>query len=312
MACKSFIHKYAFGALAAVMMAAGAAPMVFGADDGRLFAYPDVPENKNILSERCNYLVYHFWDRANLTTAFSSRQKLHNALGDWFGFMPYATADTVHLAIDRLIEKVGKSGPNTLTLAQMAEAWVYSDTSEIRSEELYLPFAKAAAGHKKISKAERQRFAAQAKVIETSGLNASLPAGLRFKGRDGRSMSIGDIKGESILLGFVDPTCGDCTLDMVRLSADPNVRDLTASGEMTIVMLYGDEPDSQWEAKAATLPESWIVGAMPDADEYFDLSVTPSYYFLGSGYKIVAKQLVIDQILAAAAGVNSRRSREKK
>lgn len=306
------IHRYALGAFTAVVAGCCLAPSAKCADDGRLFPYPDVPEEKTILSERCNHLVYHFWDRANLTTMFSSRQKLHNAIGNWFGFMPYATADTVHISIDALISKVSKSGPNTLTLAQMAEAWVYSDTSEIQSEELYLPFAKAAANHKKISKAERQRFAAQAKVIETSGLNATLPSNLRFKSSDGKTMTIGDLRGESILLAFVDPSCSDCTLDIVRLSADPNVRDMTARGEMTIVMLYADEPDELWTTKTATMPDNWITGTMPDADEYFDLSVIPSYYILGPDYKVVAKQLIADQILAGAARVNSRRARENK
>ena len=72
--------------------------------------------------------------------------------------------DTVHMAVDRLIDKVKKSGPNTLTLAQMAERWLWADSAEILSEEIYLPFAKAAATHKKISNADRARFASHVKT----------------------------------------------------------------------------------------------------------------------------------------------------
>lgn len=279
------------------------------AADGDLFEYPKVPEDKNILSERCNYLVYHFWDKANLTTVFSSKQKLHNTLGDWFGFMPYATADTVHMAIDKLIEKVSKNGPNTLTLAEMAEAWVYSDTAEMRSEELYLPFAKAAATHKKIGKAERARLAAQVKVIESSAVGATVDPALRFKDRNGSGKSFGDITGESILVGFVDPMCSDCQLDMVRLSANTHIRDMVDRGELTIVLIYPDDSNERWEAKVATMPENWIAGTMPDADEYFDISAIPAYYFLDATHKIIAKNLPVDQVIAAAENVNLRRKK---
>lgn len=302
------IFRYGRRVAAFVALTAICSP-VLEAADGDLFKYPEVPADKVTLSERCNYLVYHFWDKANLTAVFSSRQKLHNTIGDWFGFMPYATADTVHMSIDRLIGKVSKNGPNTLTLAEMAEAWVYSDTSEMRSEELYLPFAKAASTHKKISKAERERFLAQVKVIETSGLGATLPVTLKFKNRDGQEMSIGDIMGNSILLAFVDPLCSDCQLDMVRLSADPNVKDLIQCGEMTVVMLYADKPNERWDSKVASMPAEWIAGTMPDADEHFDLTLIPTYYFLDGDYKVIAKDLVADQILSAAAVANARRKK---
>lgn len=300
------VSKYILKAAFAAVLTLFAAPLLRAAD-GDLFPYPKVPDDKVTLSERCNYLVHHFWDKANTTAMFSSRQKLRGTFGDWVGFMPYATADTVHLSIDRLIEKVSKNGPNTLALAEIAEGWLYSDTSEIYSEELYLPFAKAAATHKKIGKAEKERLAAQVKVIESSGLYATVPADIRFTASDGTQMRIGDLKGRSILLAFVDPMCSDCQLDMVRLAADPNIRDLTASGDMTVVMLYASRPDERWQAKVAQMPEGWISGTMPDADEYFDLSAIPAYHLLNSEHKVMAKRLVADDLLQAAMNTVLRR-----
>lgn len=280
------------------------------AKDGELFKYPDVPESKTRLDERCNFLVFHFWDKANLTTAFSSRQKFHNTLGDWFNIMPYATADTVHMAISNLIEKVGKKPENLSALARMAEAWVYSDTSDIHSEELYLPFAQAAAASKKVSKAERQRFAAQVKVIESSGLNATVPAEIQFTDRAGSNRTLGSVVAQQILLAFLNPGCNDCDLDLVRLKVNSDIRELVDAGVLAVILLKPDDADEEWAAEVSRMPESWIVGTFPDADEYFDLSRIPSYYMLDSRRKVLAKDLTMEQLMNISAAVNAARKRQ--
>ncbi|MDE7031731.1 MAG: DUF5106 domain-containing protein, partial [Muribaculaceae bacterium] len=63
--------------------------------DNTLFTYPQAPDELTTLYQRCNYLVDHFWDRCNYSTAFLNKKKLNDAFGHWIGFMPYATADTV-------------------------------------------------------------------------------------------------------------------------------------------------------------------------------------------------------------------------
>ncbi|MDE6311056.1 MAG: DUF5106 domain-containing protein [Muribaculaceae bacterium] len=275
--------------------------------DGELFKYPEVPNDKVLLSERCNYLVYHFWDKANLTTAFSARQKLSNALNDWFNLMPYATADTVHISLDALITKVSKNPANLRTLAELAEGLVYSDTSEIRSEEIYLPFAQAVATNKKLSKADRARFTRQVQVMESSAIGASVPESVSFTDLEGNKRRLRDVEGMSVLLYFVDPTCSDCTLATVRLAADQHLAELTDAGEMAVVMIYADEPDEQWKAKAATMPARWIKGTMPDADEYFDITTVPTNYLLDDKGTVVSRNVSVDQIMAAAANVNMRK-----
>lgn len=276
--------------------------------DGRLFPYPVIPEEKQILSERCNYMVDHFWDRAELKTAFSSRDKLSAAFGYWINVMPYASADTVHMAIDRLIGRVSKSAPQTLALAQIAEGWLHSDTSEVKSDELYLPFARAAAANKKIPAADRERFRAQVKVMESSAINAIVPGTLRFKDRSGANRTLADVIGrEATLIVFADPDCYDCTLALTRLSADFNTGQLLDSQRLEILVLYPDEASEQWNAKAASLPENWTVGTMPDADEYFEIPQTPVYYFLDSEGKVLARPVEEARILHAFGVMNASR-----
>ena len=98
-----------------------------------------------MLRERCNFIVYHFWERADFKKVFERPEGLNAAFGDWISFMPYCAADTAHLAIKNLLKDVSKDSKKLLRTAQMAENWTYSDTAEIVSDELYMPFAAGGA-----------------------------------------------------------------------------------------------------------------------------------------------------------------------
>ena len=42
--------------------------------DNTLFTYPQAPDELTTLYQRCNYLVDHFWDRCNYSTAFLNKK----------------------------------------------------------------------------------------------------------------------------------------------------------------------------------------------------------------------------------------------
>ena len=270
------------------------------AKSGELFIYPTPPDTMQALQPRCDYIVTRFWERCNFGTAFDKYPaQLNAAFGDWVAIMPHASADSVHVAIERLLARFAKKGPETLALATMAENWLYSDTAEITSEEVYLPFAKAAASHKKIGKAERARFESQVRIIESSSVGARVPA-IPFVKADGSKGTLDDVHSGSVLLFFNDPDCLDCTMARIRLSADPNTAQLIERGELSVVSVYpGETDDDNWEkAKASTHP-AWVTVAMPDAYDYFDLRSTPLFVFLNSRHKVLATGLDIDHLLNA-------------
>lgn len=264
-----------------------------------LFPLPQAPDYMTSLQQRSNYIVYHYWDQANLGTAFSSRAKLNSALGTWFGLMPYASADTAHLAVNTLLDKLKKKPENLLTLAQMAEGWLWADTSEMHSDELYLPFAKAAATQKKLSQADRARFAAQAKIIESSSPGLKLPP-MRLVAPTGEKSQLSDTTGRPMVLLFMDPDCTDCRMAKVRLANDYTTKQLVAAGKLDIVSIYpGNSNDPAWTAWAAEAPEGWRTVAAPDADEYFDLRISPAIYFVAPDGTILAKNININNLIHA-------------
>lgn len=270
------------------------------ASDGDIFPYPVPPQDMTRLDERCDYLVSQFWRGCDLKSAMSKREKLNSTFGDWISFMPYASADTVHAAIERLLASVAKSGPMTLELARMAEGWVYSDSAEIYSEEIYFPFAKAAATNKKISAAERARFENQVRIIENSALGNTVKT-LDYTTPDGKKGSINDIHTQMVVVMFNDHDCDSCTLARVRLSADHNANALLRNNILTIMCIEPNEASDEWRASAAGFPEEWVTGCWDEADSYFALPSSPTIYILNSRHKVLAKDVKIDGLLAALA-----------
>lgn len=272
--------------------------------DGDLFPYPVPPADMEMLGERCDYLVSHFWDRCNFKTAFSTTEKLNNTFGDWVSFMPYATADTVHNAITRLLETVKKSGPQTLGLARIAEGWTYSDTTTLFSEEIYYPFAVAAANHKKISAADKARFQSHVRIMDNTRVGSKVEH-LDYTTADGTKHSLGEAHTQIIVIFFNDSDCDNCALARIRLSADINATALQRAGLLTVLSIQPGDVTEEWLTAAASYPAEWINGVSEDADEYFAIRSTPDFYLLDSRHRLLAKNFDIEGLLAALARLRS-------
>ncbi len=276
--------------------------------ENHLFIYPTPPDTMTNLQPRCDYLVSHFWDRCNFDNAFRNPAGMNIAFRDWVYMIEHASADTVHSSINRLLGRFSKKGPETLALAQLAETWLYGD-SGIVSEEVYLPFAQAVVNNKKIKAVDKARYASHVQIIESSALGANVPD-LTFIRPDGSTGNLGEITGSSVLIFINDPDCDDCNTARVRLAADYNANELIRRGELTIVSVYPGEPDTEWHAAVSSYPQSWVVCAIPDADEYFSMRTTPAFFFLNSRHKVLAKDLSTDYLLGAFRVANIHSSRQ--
>ncbi len=264
------------------------------------FPYPTPPESLTTLGDRTSYLVEHFWDRCDLKSAFSARAKLAGAFNDYVSFMPYADAEVVHRSIDKLISQVKKDPKHLLILGEMAENALYGDSAEMVSDEAYLPFAKAVAGCKKIPGEQRARFEHQARVLAQSQTGQVFPE-LQLTGADGTAKNISAITTPYTIVFINDPDCSDCRMARVRLATNYDAQRLINSGSLTIVSVYPDAPDELWSESIADYPATWVVTASADVDDRVDMRSTPTFYFLDSAKKIVAKNIPVDNIINALA-----------
>lgn len=270
------------------------------------FEYPKVPDNLESLGDRSDFFIENFWKRCNLKSAFSSRQKMEEAFRDYVSFMPFADAGVVHNSIDRLISEVKKNPKNLLTLGEIAEATLYSDTAKLVCDECYLPFAKAIAENRKISKAEKARFEYQASALEGSQVGMPAPD-FEFTRPDGTTGRMSELpKGAYVLLFINDPDCTECEIARMRLSADVNLNDLIDTGNLIVLSIYPGEADDTWKDRTSVYNKKWIVGAMPQIDELYDMRNPPVIYYLNGSHKILSKNFDIDNLLEAFRQVNAK------
>lgn len=266
--------------------------------DNKLFPYPEPPKDMTNLYERCNYLVYKFWDQCNIKSAFSAKSKLNAAFGDWLGFMPYASADTVYLAIENFHKSFRKSGEQSYEIAKMAETWLYSDSAQYRSDELYSRFVDEAVANKKIPTEKRLYFERQKKILDNSSIGKIVPD-IELTKADGSKTSFFADSSSYTILFIYENDCFDCSLARVRLSADMVVNQLNDAGIVRVVSLYNGDPDAEFSYAVTAFPEKWINVASGETNSYFDTRIKPAIYYLDKDHKIIGKELSVDNILDA-------------
>jgi len=98
---------------------------------------------------------------------------------------------------------------------------------------------------------------------------------------------------------FYDPDCIDCRMAKARLAADYSIEKLIEANELAIMAIYPGEADAEWREDAKQLPETWIVGAYPEADRKFTMRVQPEIYYLDKERNVRTKDVAVDNILSA-------------
>ncbi len=289
------IRRIAVAAGIAVAMSATAA----AAEPQMLVEMPTPPDEIVRMDQRANYILDNFWKNCNFKSIFSSMERLDYTMGQFFALTPLATADTVHIAINRLLKGVEKSAPKQLPeLARIAERWTYADSAEYQSDELYLPFVKAVVDCKKVKGADRARFEAQYQILTSSSVGCTVPD-FEFVRPDGTTGRFGEVDAPYILLMFFDPDCADCRLAKARFSADYAINWLCEKDILKIVAIYPGEDSDQWRAEALDMPDSWVKGSSADADTYFAMPTMPMLYYIDKQHIVRVKDIKPDNVLKA-------------
>ncbi len=266
-----------------------------GAD---LFPVPTVPSDLTSLQDRSDYVIAHYWDHCNVKSILSAQQKFADAFDTYVNLLPLGTRRTVIRSIYNLLSQLEKNPKELLFVAEQAEAQLYSDSAKVKSDEAYIPFARAVAENKKIGRAEKARFAEQVRILMESNIGMPAPA-LEFTNGEGVRTTLKEAADTAsyTILYFNDPDCVDCIIARGRLAANHTVNDLIGKGLLKIVAITPDEPTEEWRSQVARYPANWTVGAAPDAHSIYDIRSTPTFYIIDREHKIVSKDTPIDDII---------------
>lgn len=259
------------------------------------FPYPQPPDTMEMIQNRVNYFIEHFWDRCEVKKAFSSRAKMQEAFADYVQILGSADDSIAAASIDRFMHSLDKQPKDQAFIVEEAEKQLYGDSAQYWSDDLYIKFAKPFIANKKGDKNAKLRPAMLVRILESTAIGQRPPE-LKYVTREGEEGSTAGDVGQMVIYFFNDPDCSDCAMARVRLDADIRASQLVASGALKVVSIYPGEATDEWREGVAGYPAAWRVVAAADADEVYDLRSTPVFYVVHRG-KILGKNLNINQVL---------------
>lgn len=263
-----------------------------GATTQQFFQLPLIPDSIENFQRRCDFMVTHYWDFCDLKKAFSSRDKMAQAFDTYVDFMPYASASTVFASVDKFMKDVSKKPENALFIAELAEAKLYSDTAEMRSEQLYTRFLDNILAVKKLDKTARERYQKQANILHNSQEGMTVHE-FDYTDLEGRRCHFApDSTYFATLLMLTQPGNATANMAKLRLYADIKTSRLVDSGVVRIVCVApSDAGEKLTEAKG------WSVGYAPGIDEIYDMRDVPMFYIIDSDGVILKKGSDVEPVL---------------
>lgn len=287
------IHRILFALIA---VAATIIPATAQSSSDPLFPLPVVPDDLTTLQDRTGYLLEHYWDRCNFKQALSSKAKFAKSFDTYVDLMKAGSRHAVMRSIYKLLGTLEKQPKELLFIAQQAEAIMYSDTATFRSDEAYIPFARAIADNKKIDRDIKEHYAAHARILAGSAKGMDAPV-LQYTDTLGASRTLAADTAQYVILFFNDPRDVDSMISRGRIAANPTAAELVKRGLIRIAAITPSQPDAEWKTLASRYPEGWIVGTAPDAASLYDLRNFPTIYVLDKDLHIVDKDTSTDQLI---------------
>lgn len=260
------------------------------------FPLPIVPDSLTTLQQRTDYMIDHYWDFCDMKKAFSSRPKMAEAFNTYLSFMPYASADMAFSSVNRFLKSLEKQPKDLLFIAREAENTLFGDSAEFISEELYLPFAQAVAGNKKLDKASKARFVRHAELLSRNRVGLKAPD-FTYTDRNGQLRHFDNDSAQVVVLMISDPECDECKMARIRLDADINATKLIDKGIVKMVCITPSAPTLKWKETVQSYPEKWIVGADETFDDTYNFNSTPSFYLINGEHVIRVKNAGVDYVL---------------
>lgn len=280
------------GALAVCLLCAS----LTASSQNRLFEYPVPPEELTSLQDRTSYLVERFWDKCNVVSAISNPEAFDAAFADYVSFMPYADAEVVFKSIDTLINRFSKNPDKLLTLAEIAEKYLYNPNAEFTSDEAFLPFARAAAQTKKIPAERKKHFAELVKILETNQVNFPIPD-FDVTLSDGSRTRLSSLIDRHTLIFINDDQNSDCSLQRVRLAANSDLNDIIDRGSLNVICIYQNPYSAQWAESVAGANPRWKIACAPNMNSVLDLRHPPVVYYVKPDKIVLSKHFAIDDII---------------
>lgn len=290
-------------------------------------AFPEVKVPTMLGPEEAeDYVLTHFWDAyLDTTSRYYCDSSCIAGVDDrivaaelvtylkLLGNIPAQKAETLMGTFFDKLESYQRADTSSNAFSWICEAveyYLYNPNSDIRCEELFLPFVSRLALSDLAPEGKRQRYAAARVVCSSNRLGTPAPDFI-FMDENGRQHTLYGEKAPFTLLMFVNPGCEACEGVVHSFGAGSLAEALSNEGLLRIIDIYIDEDLDAWREKLGGHPGFWLHGYEPlgavREDNLYYVRAIPSIYLLDSEKRIMLKDAVpedVVNVLTSVAGGN--------
>ena len=286
--------------------------------EGRHFPSAVVPIMMEEPRERMDWLVQHFWDRFTAPDSLYfcdslhingvERGELEKQMGFFATLQQQVPPEKGSKAMERMFsgmegfQLAHPSGNLFKELDALVAKYFYDPNSPVRSEQLYLPYARLMAGSDLVSAPEKQRYEWEARTCALN-LPGTPATDFAFIDTEGRRRTLYGIKAQRTLLIFGNPDCKACREIQLSIEESEALSRAIASGQLKVVDIYIDQDIDLWKKRRESYPKTWINGYDPDftirTDLLYNVRALPSLYLLDADKTVLLKDCTPDRLFAS-------------
>ena len=260
---------------------------------GIAFQLPEIPVVLTEPTERCAWLLEHFWDKFNFadTNLIHHPEVSEQAFADFISVLPHGRPADIEKGIGILIKKAAYSPKIFNYFAGLAEKYLYDPNSPARNDELYIPFLEKLLRSPILSRTDKIRPAYQLEMTQKNR-PGTIATDFDYTLLSGKQQSLLQTPAEFLLLVFYDPECDHCQEILQGLITSSAIHQLIAHHKLTVLAIYTEANIPYWQSKRQQLPANWIVGHDREKiknQNLYDLKAMPSLYLLNRTKQVLLK-----------------------
>ena len=186
-------------------------------------------------------------------------------------------------------------------MTDLVSKYLYDPNSPLRDEDLYLPFAEAAAKSPSTADDMRQAYQFEANACRTNSFGKKVPD-FKYSNIKGKKGTLYGVKADYTMLFFSNPGCTACKEIVNDITAHGYINRLISDGKLAIVNIYIDEEVSKWRDYVPNYPSSWINGYdytfQLRSSGTYDIRAIPSLYLLDSQKRVLMKDAPTERVIS--------------
>lgn len=261
------------------------------------FPLPQVPQMLVTPTDRANYLAVHYWDRFDFkdNSLIGKPEITEQGFANFVSIMPYVTEKKEAFAA--FAKGMTENTRMQEYLLEVAERYLFDNFSPVYDEELYLLFVEEALKQPKLTLAQRERLRYQQGVAMKNRVNRTA-ADFGFVLRNGKRMTLNELKADYVLLYLNDPECSACRQVKESLESSEIINRWRKSGRMKILSVCIEGKTEGWKNMPA--PEGWTDGCDEERrlleNDLYDLRNLPAVYLLDADKRILLKNATVQRL----------------